>query len=373
MIDQLRSGPPAPKAMLMPDSRFFVRTVEVTEAMDAQAVATQAELSLESISPFPVTQLYHGFYWVPGSSTALIFASYRRRIAADVTEQWPGLDWVAPSFCAVLGYQAKPGTTLVYEKDDCFTAVHWTGGKVPSQVLVRPIPPEAEGEAKQALQDSMVRELGGTQTHVVLDAAPVAVRSQSESLYRFKAGSTEFEIPVEIAERLDIRPVEILTSLRKAKQRDLILWRSSIGVAALLLLLGLGEGLLGLGSLLQKKHLQQVTAQRSKVEVIMNNDLLTRRIEELSTKRLLPFEMLDVISSKKPTSIWFTKVTTTDLYDITVEATTQDSASLASFETALNALNLFNSVQLKVTDSRGATTKFRLQASFKPGAVKAAQ
>jgi Tfp pilus assembly protein PilN len=116
-----------------------------------------------------------------------------------------------------------------------------------------------------------------------------------------------------------------------------------------------------------------VTAQRSKVEVIMNNDLLTRRIEELSTKRLLPFEMLDVISSKKPTSIWFTKVTTTDLYDITVEATTQDSASLASFETALNALNLFNSVQLKVTDSRGATTKFRLQASFKPGAVKAAQ
>ena len=49
----LKSRVAAPRVVLLPDHRFFVRRVEVAEGTTAAQLAEQIELSLEALSPFP--------------------------------------------------------------------------------------------------------------------------------------------------------------------------------------------------------------------------------------------------------------------------------------------------------------------------------
>jgi hypothetical protein len=78
----LRAGPPPPKVALLPDGLFFTRAVSVAAGATPGEAASQIELALEAVSPFPIAQLYYGYYWVPGSESALVFAAYRRRFTA---------------------------------------------------------------------------------------------------------------------------------------------------------------------------------------------------------------------------------------------------------------------------------------------------
>src|SRR5436190_23391930 len=94
----LRAGPTAPRIAVLPDAMFFTRTVPVAAAATAAQVSAQVELALEALSPFPVAQLYHGYYWKPGLDRALIFASYRRRFTTEQTAGWGAAELVVPAF-----------------------------------------------------------------------------------------------------------------------------------------------------------------------------------------------------------------------------------------------------------------------------------
>src|SRR5215207_2347590 len=98
----LRAGPPPPKVALLPDALFFTRSVAVTKGATQAEAASQVELALEAVSPFPLAQLYYGWFWVPGSEHALVSASYRRRFTADQTAAWEGSELVMPAFAAAL-------------------------------------------------------------------------------------------------------------------------------------------------------------------------------------------------------------------------------------------------------------------------------
>ena len=47
-------------------------------AVDSPEAAAQVELALEGVSPFPLAQMYYGWFWLPGAGQALAFAAYRR-------------------------------------------------------------------------------------------------------------------------------------------------------------------------------------------------------------------------------------------------------------------------------------------------------
>ena len=76
ILSFLRAGPPPPRVALLPDSAFFTRAVPVPEGAQPAEVAAAVELGLEAASPFPLAQLYHGWYWRPGSPHALAFAAF---------------------------------------------------------------------------------------------------------------------------------------------------------------------------------------------------------------------------------------------------------------------------------------------------------
>src|SRR5262245_33866005 len=121
----LRAGPPPPKVALLPDALFFTRAVPITAGATAAEAAAQIELALEAVSPFPLAQLYYGWFWQPGLEHAFVYAAYRRRFTSDQTAAWADAELVLPVSAALLGAAVSPASTMILATEDGLTAVHW--------------------------------------------------------------------------------------------------------------------------------------------------------------------------------------------------------------------------------------------------------
>jgi hypothetical protein len=370
-LDFLKSAPPAPRVVLLPDACFFTRTILLDEGCTEEQLITQVDLALEGMSPFPFSQLYRGHYWVPGTREVLVFAAYRRRFTQDQIHSWSGAEWVAPSFCALLNQEPKTSRVIVYNKDEALTAIQWSGSRVPSRILVKPLPADATPEQVAQIREILLGELGPVSDLQDLEAAPAAGSSGDERNFVFLTGDKHYEIPISSAASMDVRSQEDLLSLRKAKQRDTMLWRSALGLTLALLVLGLGEIALGAGWAWQKTRKTQVQLQQTVVDKIMTAQLLASRIDELATKRLLPFEMITLLAEKKPRSIQFVRTTTDGLLKIQVEATTANASDLVAWETSLTGHPAISSIEITDRKTRDNVTRFTLVANFKQEGLKA--
>jgi hypothetical protein len=125
----------------------------------------------------------------------------------------------------------------------------------------------------------------------------------------------------------------------------------------------------------QKTRLKQVEAQSPLVKKIENAQMLTIRIEDLSTKRLLPLEMITWLTEKMPPSVQFNqfKTGTMDggIYQITAEAQTNNAADVTTYQSALEGSKaVFERVEVENHGSRNSLTTFKLTVTFKPEALK---
>ncbi len=371
----LRAGPPPPKVVLLPDTAFFTRVVPVGAGLAAAEAATQIELALEGMAPFPLAQLYYGWFRPDGAEQALVFAAYRRRFTAEQTAEWADAQAVLPAFAAVLGAKTAPGTTILLAAPGSLTAVHWTAPGVPAQVTVRAVAPEASDEERAAGRAELIRGLGGSVQVIDLAAAPAAQPVRGDGELAFKAEGFDSQLPAAIAAALDVRDKAELAALRAARRRDVLLWRITLGCAAALGLLLLGEFALVGGKAWQKVRLGQYDAQKALVEKITGLHEHSSKIDDLVTKRLLPIEMVNLLDEKRPGEVQFTRVQADQargLYAIVVEGTTSNAAQLNVYEAALKAQTaaidrVENSIQI-----RGERATFVMTVTFKPEALKPA-
>lgn len=371
LLRLLRSGPPPPKVVLLPDSMFFTRSLLVVGGATQADVSAQVELALETLSPFSPAQLYHGFFWTPGADRVLVFAAYRRRFSADQVAEWENAELVMPAFAALLGGEVKPETTLLAPSADGLTAVYWDSGAVPARVAFRPVDAEASEEDRLRVRDEL---LGGEQARgaVMLGSQAVAEPSPNEREFVFSAEAYRSRLALATANALDVRDKAELAALRGARRRDLVLWRSFLGLTALLGLLGVAELLLVGHALWQKTRVARADAQRPVVERIMAAQSLTTRINELSTKRLLPFEMIALVTERKPSTVTFTRTATNGLHALVIDAYATSPDAVSSYQAALNALPVLEKVEVRDQRTRDNTMTFSLTVTFKPGAVKPA-
>lgn len=368
---------PVRQVTLLPDTCFFVRVVPLATGEGADAAATQVELAVESLAPFPVSQLYYGFFTRPGLDRALVFAGYRKRFPSDETADWARADFVAPAFASLLGASTPAGATtwlVAYEHE--LTAIHFgdTSG-VPTEVRSLPLAPEADGPARAAARDALLRLLPGSRTVLDLPAPALDLASTTENELVFRAGDLVSTLPLAAGEVLDVRDKGELSSRRQARGRDQWLWRVLIGFAALLVLCGVAEvGLIG-ARMWHQTRATQVAVQRPDVESIITKRNLATRIEELSSKRLLPFEMVTVVGEARPSgNIQFLSMTTTGLYTLQLEAQTPAGAQgeIDAFQSALRRLDVCERVDVQGLESRAGVAAFRLIVTFKPDALKPA-
>ena len=374
LFNFLKGGPPPPRVVVLPDAVFFSRSIPVQPGATQAQVVAQVGLALESLSPFPLAQLYYGHYWPQGADRALAFASYRRRFTVEQVAEWDRAEYVMPAFAAVLGFEASPATTLLLSSPDGLTAVHWDTGPVPASVTHLPIPPEATEEARAAARARLLASAGESLKVVESLAGPVPLAGGSDQELTFEAGGLRSQLPSSIAAALDIRDKEELKARARTHRRDLALWRTAMGSVIACLVLALGElALVGAG-LWQKARLSKVAAQRPTVSHIMDEQELAGRIDELSTKRLLPMEMISLVAPetaqpKSPASIQFLRATTSTLNTIQIDAQTGNAGEIAGYKTALEQEPGVDRVEIRDQRARDNVVSFTLIVTFKPGAV----
>lgn len=367
------TGVPAPKVALLPDALFFTRSFAVAAGATAGEVAAQAELALEGLSPFPPAQLYHGFYWVPGAERVLVFAAYRRRFTSEQLAEWDGAALVLPTFAALLGLEAKPTTTVLVPSAEGLTAIHWDNGLVPAAVHFRPLPPEPTEADRARVRDELLRLVGGSRQVIELAAPPTAeAAARGGDEFVFHAAGQVSHLPASRAAAMDVRDRVELAALRRARARDVALWRVFMGSLAAMGLMLLGLAALAGEAVWEKGRELKVAAQQPVMDQILTAQNLANRIDELSTKRLLPLEMISLVSEKKPAAIQFLRATTTGLYTLTIDAQTNSPADVAVFRSALGDQPACASIEVRDQRTRDNLMTFTLVVTFKPEAVKPA-
>jgi hypothetical protein len=370
-FDFLRSGPPPPRVAILPDAVFFSRSITVAADATREQVVSAVGLALEALSPFPLAQLYFGYYWTPGAGQVFAFAAYRRRFTVDQVAEWAGAQHVMPAFAAVLGSDVQPATTVILSAPEGLTAIHWGKDKVPTLVLHRIIAPEATEEERAKARTELIRDAGEARTVVDAPSPPVAQPSRSDREVSFSAGELRSKFDAGTTAALDVRDKADMAALSRARRRDVLLWRVAIGSVVACVVLLLGEaGLFG-AVLWEKARLVKVGAQKAEVSRIMSDQELAYRIDELSTKRLLPLEMISVVAAKKPVTMQFLRATatTTSLYTIQIEAQTSNAGEISGFKSALEQTPGCDHVEIRDQLLRNNIASFTLLVTFKPTAL----
>ncbi|MBS0662059.1 MAG: hypothetical protein JSR48_02260 [Verrucomicrobia bacterium] len=363
----------APRVVVLPDALFFVRAVPVAGATTPAEAAAQAELALEGLSPFPPAQLYFSHFWAPGADRALVFAAYRRRFTPDQIESWADAELVLPAFATLLGETPAAATTFLVTSPDGLTAIHWDRGPVPAGVQFKAVAADADDPARAQARDELLRTLPGSRHVVELAAPPVPEPADSDAEFVFRAGSRVARLPAALAASLDVRDRGELATLRQARGRDLLLWRVFIGSLAASLLLALGWAGIYAAGFWEKARELKVAAQQPVIDQIMTSQNLATRVNELSSKRLLPLEMISFVSgTTRPPSIQFLRTTTAGLYTLEIQAQTTAPAEVSVFRSNLASQAACEKVEVRDQRTRDNVMSFTLVVTFKPGALKPA-
>jgi len=368
-LDFLRAGPPPPQVVILPDAVFFSRAIPVAATASRDEIVSEVGLALEALSPFPLAQLYCGYYWVPGAGRALAFAAYRRRFTADQVAGWGGAQFVMPAFAPILGCDAKPATTILLTSPEGLTAVHWDEDPVPSLVLHRLVPAGATDEERVVARAELIKSAGEARTVLDIPSPPVALPSRTDREVAFTAGSFRPVIPAAVAAALDVRDKAELAALARARKRDVLLWRVATGSVIACLILALGEVAFVGAGFWERARIAKEAAQRATVDRIMGDQDLANRIEKLSTERLLPLEMISAVAQKKPEAIQFLRATTSGLYTIQIEAQTNNAGEIGGYKTALEQLPGCDKVEIRDQLLRNNIASFTLIVTFKPTAL----
>jgi hypothetical protein len=367
------SGPVVKRVVLLPDHAFFVRVMPLAPETPPAGIPAQVELALEGLSPFPVAQLCYGYFCPPGAGRMLVYAAYRRHFTVDDAAEWADADAVLPAFAAWLGLAPAGPTALLVTGADFVTALGWDGHDiVPAVVVIHPVAPDAPPGERTALQEKLMAQLQHLPPPVAV-AVPAGTSSRDgDEGLEFTDGKLTSHLTTAQLDTLDVRDKAALAARRRDRTRNLHLWRAFLGCAAALglaavLQLGLKGGRLWLDS-----RAALAAAQAPAVQDIETKHNLANHIEELSTRRLMPVRMLEIVNEKRPRTIQFLRVATKGLYVLEIEGQTNATPDVFNYQAALKELPACALVELSQTVDRGGITRFTLTVTFKPEALRPA-
>ncbi len=363
----LPSAPPEPALALARGDLFFTRRVSL---VPDEPAGPQLALAIEALAPFPPEQLYHGH--VPGrdGTSALVFAAFRRRFSADQTATWDSARLVTPEFIPLLAArEGDRAAAVLWTHDGRACALVWrTGEDLPCTILGRETAPEG---AEAVLAAALARAGLPTDTAVRrLEGEPALANGEADSLLALVDGKRLGSLPASWTEAADVRDPDFLTERRRAARRDVWLWRGVVGSAALLALaLALEIGAAALGFAARRAD-ARVLAQADDVRAIETAQALANRIGELNERRLMPFEMLNLINPGRPETVVFQRALTRGLLKLEIEAQTGNADDVSAYTKALKTTPDIASAGARDIRTRDGQTTFMLDVEFKADALR---
>ncbi len=365
-----RAAASGKKVVLLPDHAFFVRIVPLAAAA-SEDVAGQAELALEGLSPFPAAQLCYGYFHPPGADRLLVYAAYRRRFTTADAAAWADAEVVLPGFAVWLGLAPDRPLALLVSSGESLTALGWNGrDPLPAVVATKALAADATAEEREAVRAQLAAQLAGLPPPAEIDAPAGTDSRPGDDGAAFHSGAYTARLTTEQLDALDVRDKAELAALRRDRERNLRLWRvfaaciAAIGLAAVLELALLG------GQLWLRARKALAAAQAPAVQVIETRRSLATRIDELSTRRLMPIRMLEIVNEKRPQTIQFLRAATKGLYALEIDGQTTATPDVYNYEAALKTLPACDRTELGQTTDRGGITRFTLTVTFKPEALR---
>jgi hypothetical protein len=362
------------EVVVLPDQRFFVRSVGLVRDADSGSVREQLELALEGMAPFPVAQMLWGYWTTPAADHALVFAAYRKRFTTEETENWSEAEWVGPQLAVLLGEPAPPAaTTWLVRTTEGLTAIHFGDDSgVPTDVRLAEVGSGAEEAEWQATADALVKSLGGSKSVQPIPSPTVTAGLPGTDELIVRIDTRESKIPLHQAQDLDVRDHDELVMRRRARIRDTWMWRALLVALLTIAFTGLAEISLIAGNSWRDGLHEQVQRQTPIVNEIETADRLANRIDELRTKRLRPFEMIAIVDGPRPETIIFLRTAATGLYSLEIEAETNDAQAINAYVAALQDLGATEGVETLNLDQRGSRSSVRLLVRFMPSAFNVA-
>ncbi|MCP5529562.1 MAG: hypothetical protein H7A44_03895 [Opitutaceae bacterium] len=353
-------------ALLVAGARFFIRRIPL--APNAPA-APQIELALETLSPFPLEQLFHGSVTDKAGQHALIYAAYRRNFSAAEQESWDRARTVIPEFL-LWAFTRRPNQSGAQLRRTAtgIEIVAWDeASELPVLVLSREShDDEAESDPTPLLLE-LKRRTGIEANDVELVEEPLKVAGLDRDGLALQAGKprTALIAPTVLADA-DIRDKTELTVRRRAERRNTVLWRlfavSTLALAACLLV----EITLAGGRAFLAAQRQKIADNSEAVRAIESAQLLATKLEKMTSQQLRPFEMLALINQPRPRSIEFQRISTSGPLTLQIEAQTAEAGDLRIYEDALRKLGTVERVELRDPRMRSGRTTFQLEVTFKP-------
>lgn len=364
---------PPVSVRFLPSGRFFLRFVPLAADLPA---ADQASLALEGLAPFPAGQLYWGCWVAPDRSSALVYAAHRRRLTAAETENWEQADLAVPDLLPLLG--AKPaGAALLIQGGELHLAgAAWAGGDATRPVAVHArsyaATPTAEQRREFAAELAARADLAQAPVKF-LEGAPRARRDGGHLYFELvdAAGNVLAATAVPESEQdvLDARDRTFLEGRRRERHRGELIWKIfRTGLQAALVAVLFELGAVGF-RVLDRFEQNRVAAQAPVVAKLETAHGLASRIDELTHKRLRFFEMISALNAARPKSIQFVQTASTGRTGLEINAQTNSSDDVTTYETALRSLPALDRVEVSGQRTSNGVTTFVLTVVFKPDAV----
>jgi len=377
-MNKLLESTKSEQVLTLPAHLFFVERIEIPTVVEAGELNDFAELSLESIAPFPAEQLYWGYLKAENSGFILLYATHRDRIKRHGIEQIEDYAWVVPEFAPLVCAEFPEATEVLIQSAESISLLQFSKGSgVPTYTSIRAI---VESDDVHALAEAMQKqapELPAGHASLILHPMSQELNEQGLASFTFQVtGSLSSEeytnnfsqlIPGEAQLwKADVRGTEFKKTERNARKLGEMLLRITSYAALFALLLVLGELLLLTANTWLGTRHDRILEQQPTVDKISEKQTLMVKLEQIEQNDLQPIAMLEALNEKRPAGIYFTKTIVEGQNQIKIDGIANNVNAMNSYTESLEKSGRFELLNPPKSITRQGKTTFTLQLSFTP-------
>lgn len=368
--------------MAIPGRLFFVETIEIPDELEASEIADFAELSLESIAPFPIEQLYWGYLYRKDRSTLLIYAARRERIKNEGFADLNDYAWVIPDFATLSGARFYDDTLVALEGDQSISLLYFEDhAEIPKSVWVD----TASGPITSRTIQSIKSDIDNLpKTAPTLHLCPATINQGENGILSFEHTAFEGDdggrsydgewqtlTPTESELwQMDVRDSNFKARERSTRRTSAIIFKITGWAALFALLLILAEGVLFASQSWLNTRLEKIKKQQVAVSKVEEKQTLVNKLEQVAQNEMRPIEMLEAANNirlKLNLGIEYDEVIIEGDNNITIEGKASSVNAINRYTEGLKNSGRFELLGMpKTPTTRSGKTSFQISLAYVP-------
>jgi Tfp pilus assembly protein PilN len=378
----------AEQVLVLPGHLFFIESVEVPAALEAAEIADFAELSLESIAPFPIEQLYWGYLYAAGEPSILLYATHRDRLKNAGMSDLNQYVWVLPDFATLEGACLPDRTEVILKSAHSLALLHFDQGQgIPRFVTASPwSETDTEEAVLKVLRERAADPEFAAATTLKISPGPIKLdehglptfaHAASEHLgHDIESGAWSTLTPTEKQLwQADVRGPDFKTAERNNRRFSARLIQITGWAALFAVILIVAELLLLVSQAWLGTRENKIASQQSAVLTIEDKQSLMNKLEQVAQNELRPVAILDALNQLRPAGIYFTSTETDSENRTTIDGIASTINELNNYTDLLSESGNFELIGTPKSITRSGKTTFTVTLAYKhtPAAVTAAE